>query len=176
MRLFLAINLPEDVKKELFSIGQRIEDFGRMKAVEEENIHLTLKFLGEAGPEETIDALEKVEFSQFGLSLKGLGAFPNLDYIKVLWAGVSEGFDEAVALNGAISETLPRFKEKKKYHPHTTLGRVKSVRDKVGMLEFIKENEDENFGSFGVESFELMKSELHIGGPQYEVLETFPLI
>jgi 2'-5' RNA ligase len=176
MRLFLAINLPEEVRKNLFITGQSFEDYGRMKAVEENNIHLTVKFLGEAESESVIELLKPLDFKTFEISLKGLGAFPSEDYVKVLWAGVSNGFDDMVSLNEKIDSHLPGFKEKKPYHPHATLGRVKSVRDKEGLAEFFDESREKDFGSFMVRSLDLMKSELLIGGPEYEILKTFPLI
>lgn len=174
MRLFLAINLPKELRADLFQIGQGFEDIGKMKAVEEENIHLTLKFLGEAEPGQIIDYIKNIKFEPFEVSLQGLGAFPDKEYVKVLWAGVKKGFEETVSLNETIEKLLPGFKEEKEFHPHATIGRVKFVRDKKALGEFFEEN-DKEFGSFKVNSFDLMKSELMFGGPEYEIVKTFTL-
>ena len=177
MRLFLAINLPDELRKDIYQIGQMFDDFGKMKAVEEENIHLTLKFLGEAEPNQVIGALDGIAFKPFDISLKGIGAFPTKDYVKVLWAGVEKGFDEIVSLNetieNALFHSMKQYEKDQKFHPHATIGRVKFVREKKRLLEFIDESKTKEFGEFKAESFDLMKSELLIGGPEYEVVKSF---
>ncbi len=177
MRLFLAINLPERLKKRLFKFAQNLKGFGRLKLVEENNIHLTLKFLGEAGPEPLIAALRAIQYKPFMLSLRGVGVFPNPDYIRVVWAGCEKGAQDVITLHNKIEEILKLndFKKDKDFHPHATLARVKFPNDKRGLVDFIRENQGMEFGEFKVESFELMKSELSRAGPRYELIEGFLL-
>ncbi len=174
MRLFLAINLPEGLRKPLFEVGRGLRKFGDLKTVEEENIHLTLKFLGEAEPEKIISSLSKVRYGPFEVSLKGMGVFPNENYIRVVWAGCEKGAQDVIALHKEVELALPDFEKDRDFHPHATLARVRLPKDKEGLRKFVKENGGE-FGSFRAESFELMKSELSGGGPKYEIVRSFPL-
>jgi 2'-5' RNA ligase len=174
MRLFVAINLPDKIKKELADLGQGLRGFGLIKPVEEGDIHLTLKFLGDAKPEDVVPNLGRVEHKKFDISLKGLGAFPSLNYIKVVWAGCEKGFKETVTLHDRIESVLPEFKRDNNFHPHATLARVKFPKDKKGLIDFIQQNQGD-FGEFEVETFDLMKSELSRAGPEYEVVKSFPL-
>jgi 2'-5' RNA ligase len=174
MRLFLAINLPEGLRTPLFELGQGLRKFGDLKTVEGENIHLTLKFLGEAEPEKVVSSLNKIRFKPFEVSLKGMGVFPNEDYIRVVWVGCEKGAQEVIALHKEVELALPDFEKDRDFHPHATLARVRSPKDKEGLRKFIEEN-DREFGSFKAESFELMKSELSRGGPKYETVRSFRL-
>lgn len=177
MRLFLAINLPEEVKKRLFELGRPLPGFGDVKAVEEENIHLTLKFLGDAEPERVIAALEKVKFKPFDVALKGVGVFPSPDYIRVVWAGCEKGAKEIITLHKDIEEALKagglKFEKDNDFHPHATLARVRMPRDKKGLAEFLEKHKEDELGSFKLSSFELMESKLGRGGPTYGVVERF---
>lgn len=173
MRLFLAINLPERLRKSLFGLGQGLRNMGELKLVEEENIHITLKFLGEADPGEVISSLDRVRFEPFEVSLKGVGAFPNQNYVRVVWAGCEKGSKEIVTLHSEIEKALPGFEKDREFHSHATLARVKFLKDKEGLRRFLADNNKE-FGSFKAESFDLMKSELSRGGPKYEIVKSFP--
>jgi 2'-5' RNA ligase len=173
MRLFLAVNLPADIRRRLFEFGRPLVGMGDIKTVEEENIHITLKFLGEAEPEAVIKALEKVKFAPFEVSVKGVGVFPSLNYIRVVWAGCEKGSKEIVTLHQAVEAALPQFERDRDFHPHATLARVKFPKDKAGLRKFIEDNASKEFGSFTAESFDLMKSELSPKGPKYGVLKSF---
>jgi 2'-5' RNA ligase len=173
MRLFLAINLPKEIKNQIVELGEMLKDYARLKCVEEKNLHITLKFLGESDTDTVISALEGVAFKPFVASLRGLGTFPNMDYIKVIWAGCEKGSDEIVTLHDRIESVLNEFKKDNNFHPHATIARVKSVRDKKGLVDSIQQSRD--FGELEVKSFELMKSELLIDGPQYEIIKSFNL-
>ena len=175
MRLFLAVNLPDQMKKRLYELGQGLKPFGKLKLVEEENIHLTLKFLGDAEPGPVIEALRSVKQGSFTISLKGIGVFPSLGYIRVVWTGCEKGTQDVVTLHDKVEATLPGFKRDKDFHPHATLARVKFPKDKKGLVGFVEENKGKELGEFEVHSFELMKSELGREGPKYEEVESFSL-
>ena len=176
MRLFLAINLPAVLKKQLFELGNPLGAMGDIKPVEEENIHLTLKFLGDAEPAGITKALESVKCKPFGITLKGVGVFPKSDYVRVVWTGCEKGAQEIVTLHKQVEAALPQFEKDRDFHPHASLARVKFLRDKKAMADFLAENKETVFGSFKAESFDLMKSELGKGGPTYGVVKSFPLI
>ena len=175
MRLFLAVNLPDQMKKRLSELAQGLKPLGKLKLVEEENIHLTLKFLGDAESGQVIEALKSVKHEPFGVSLKGVGVFPSLSYIRVVWAGCDRGAQDVVTLHEKVEKALPSFKKDRDFHPHATLARVKFPKDKRGLVGFVEENKDTEFGEFGVKSFDLMKSELTREGPRYDVVESFLL-
>ena len=176
MRLFLAINLPEELKKKLFELGRPLASMGDVKPVEEENIHLTLKFLGEAEPGDVMPLLEKIKFVAFEVSLKGLGAFPNPNRARVVWVGCEKGAQEIAALHKVIEAALSRFEKDRDFHPHATLARVRFLGDKGVMADFLNKNKILEFGSFKAASFDLMKSELERSGPKYGVVKSFSLV
>jgi len=175
MRLFLAINLPPELKKKLFELGRPLRSMGDVKPVEGENIHLTLKFLGESDPDKVIAALEKVKAKPFDATLKGVGVFPKPDYVRVVWAGCDKGAQEIVTLHKLVENALPQFEKDRDFHPHATLARVRFLKEKKEMADFLGKNKETVFGSFKAESFELMNSELSSGGPRYSVVKSFKL-
>lgn len=175
MRLFLAINLPKELKGQLFELGQLLKAIGDINTVKEENIHITLKFLGEAEPEKVINALESVKFMPFEVALKGVGAFPNASCARVIWAGCEKGSGEIAELHKMIEGALPQFERDRDFHPHATIARVISLSDPQGLIEFMSGNSITKFGSFDAKSFELMKSELSRDGPKYEAVKSFSL-
>jgi len=151
MRLFIAIDLPADIKEYLKSIpvpGRIVKDY-----------HLTLKFLGEAQSEPVITALSKIKFEEFRITLSEMGVFPNEKRPRVVWVGV-EPKDDVLKLHKEIENVLGKDK---KFHPHITLSRVK---------ERVKLNEIEQ-KDITVSTFSLIKSTLTPTGPIYETIKTF---
>ncbi len=175
MRLFLAINLPSGMKKQLAEFSGPLKGFGKLKLVEEENIHLTLKFLGEAKLGDVVPLLEKIKFAPFEASLEGVGVFPNAGRARVIWVGCEKGAQEIIALHKAVEAALPQFERGGDFHPHATLARVSFLDDKTGLANFIEKNKIKDFGTFTADSFDLMKSELSRAGPKYEIVRKFPL-
>lgn len=184
MRTFIAIPCPEELKDKIVEIQKRIKNLGKIKLVERENIHMTLKFLGDTDENkinEIIEILNSVSKNQkikkFKIHLWGIGVFPNENYIKILWVGISEGSEEILDLHQKIDEQLKSsgFKKDKKFHPHFTIARVKFLkpRDKREVQQVLSENSNTDFGSFEVSGFELMKSELTSEGPVYSVIKKF---
>ena len=91
MRLFIAIEIPEDIKEYLAKIQEEIDDtLAKIRFVNKNQIHLTLKFLGEVQPnnaEKTKDILKKIALSPFSVNLSGIGVFPKV---------VSQAFEAAL--------------------------------------------------------------------------------
>ncbi|AFK21773.1 RNA 2',3'-cyclic phosphodiesterase [Pyrococcus sp. ST04] len=182
VRAFIAIDVSEEVRDAIV----RAQDFigtkeARIKFVERENLHITLKFLGEISQEQIEEIkkiLEKIarKYRKHEVRVKGIGVFPNPNYVRVIWAGVEN--DETIkAMAKEIDEALAKlgFKREKDFVAHVTLGRVKFVRDKLGLAMKLKELANEEFGSFKVEAIELKKSTLTPKGPIYETLARFEL-
>ena len=144
-----------------------------MRWTRPENVHLTLKFLGEV-PEGEIEqigaALRKVcaDRTPFDASLSSFGAFPSARRARVVWAGTGAGSEELRALTADVEaafEPLGFGREDRAFVPHATLGRV---RGKPVRLELpaVVPGEPE----FGISRVELMESRLAAGGAVYETL------
>ena len=172
MRLFIAIELPEEHKNYLTELGQSLKTEGVVPAKEN---NLTLKFLGDYpdGKVEILkDKLSKIEFDSFDGHLDSVGVFPNESSIKVVWVGLKpvEPFAElAKKIDAAIPEVKNNHPD---YVPHLTLARVKAKQDQ-SFVEKIKSIKVES-KTFKVDSFKLIKSVLDPAGAIYEVLGTFP--
>ncbi len=180
MRLFIAVGIPGDIRRKLASAQKRIGDGGgKIKWVEEENLHVTLKFLGEVEEGKVIgikEALKSVKHDPFRCEVKGFGAFPNEEHIKVLWAGVEPG-RAFMNLHEGIDNALEPFGFGKdmRFHPHITLGRVRLVRDRENLRSAVDGMKSQNFGGFGVSAFRLKKSTLTPQGPVYDDVAVFDL-
>ncbi len=164
MRAFIAIDVPyfDSIKKLQSSIK------GKFKAVEPENIHLTLKFLGDI-KEGEIEKIKKIvencKPAPFVMKLKGLGFFPNENYIKIVWIGVEEPEPVSEVMR-CIDSRISRlgFKKEKSYVPHITVARVKG---KI-TIDNLKTLKDESFGELKVTELKIKKSTLTEKGPIYE--------
>jgi len=171
MRTFIAIEIP--FFKEIEKLQESIE--GRAKLVEKENMHITLKFLGEI-EEKMVDDVKKIvedcKGERFKISLQGIGFFPNERYIKVIWVGV-EGYEPIVKMAKCIDEKLSKlgFEREKNYVPHLTVARAKgriSIRD-------YDEFKNMKFGEIEVKEIKIKKSTLTPKGPIYEDLAIIQL-
>jgi 2'-5' RNA ligase len=175
MRCFIALPCPDEVKDRLFRIQQELPKYGKLKPVEYENIHLTLKFLGEveeAKAREIAETLEEIKSNPFQTRIKGLGAFPSPGKPRVVWAGVREGFNEVMELHKQVDALLKPhgFKEDRSFHPHFTLARVKHVSDRDGLKRVIKQESETTYGTCNTETLLVVKSRLTPTGPEYTIL------
>jgi 2'-5' RNA ligase len=175
-RGFIAIEI--NPTPQIIAFEKEIEKTGAdVKLVEPENIHITVKFLGDTD-ENNIDGIERSikesvrGIEPFSITLKGTGVFPNQNYIKVLWIGITDSGDiETIA--HAIDEKLSPLgfkKEHRGFSPHLTVGRVKTARNKDQLLRVIENHISEKFTIQRVESITLKKSELTPKGPIYTTL------
>jgi len=181
MRTFIAIQIPDDLKEKFIEIQGGIKGYGKIKAVEEENVHITLKFLGDVDENKIDNVVENLNFIQghkkFGAELKGVGVFPGPDYIRVVWVGVEKGADDIRDIHLQIDENLKKlgFKKDGKFHPHATIARVKFVSNKREFKKFLSSLGKTYFGEFQVDKIELVQSELTPKGPVYTTLKEFEL-
>lgn len=176
MRLFIAINIPEEIKEYILTIQKQIlDDSPKIKLVNKQQMHLTLKFLGEVAPskaKETIAELKRKKFKKFSFYLDSVGVFPDENHIRVLWVGFKPE-ENIISLQKGIDSNLERlFKKEKGFKPHITLCRVKYIEDKDTFLKKIKNIKIEN-KKIEVKDFRLIKSTLTSDGPIYEDLEIF---
>ena len=176
MRLFIAFDVPDDAKEYMAKVQGKIgDDLAEIRWVKKEQIHLTLKFLGEVQPDiatKIREELGKIKFNPFMVYLGSIGVFPSEDYIRVVWVGL-EPENRIIGLQRSIDEKLRElFKKEKDFKAHITLGRVKYVGNKEQFFSKLKSIKAEK-KSFRVDSFKLMKSTLEREGPVYEVVEEF---
>jgi 2'-5' RNA ligase len=180
MRCFVSVNLEEEsiikrvtiFQKELVSNNER-----GINLVSPANLHYTLRFLGEVNDEaanEVISQLEKISYKAFSVELNGIGVFPNSRMIHVVWIGSAS--EELIELAKMVNSALKGIgKDEEKFLPHLTVARVKYLNDKGRLLSYISSNSNSVFGSFKVDGFYLMKSELMPEGPKYTKLRKFSL-
>ncbi len=172
MRLFIAIEIPAEIKLKIRAYAKKFEGVLDARFVSAKNLHITAKFIGETKDSDKIKAkCSEIKSEKFRVELARIGAFPSKDNIRVLWVGVSDGAKEIENLNQQLCEKLD-MKECRQFNSHITLARVKNVRDKKKLAELFT---DEEFGEFEVSAFKLMKSTLTPNGPVYEVIEQFKL-
>ncbi|VVC04819.1 RNA 2',3'-cyclic phosphodiesterase [Candidatus Bilamarchaeum dharawalense] len=171
MRLFVAVPVPEDIRKKVSLLGNEIAQDG-VTVVRPENMHLTLKFIGEV---EEADSIKKsligIKFRKFDCVVRRVGVFPNENYVKVVWAGI-DGGSELDRLAAKIKENLIRYKDTEKFSAHLTIARVKRKLD-VGA--FLAKHKQDEYGKFTATKFELIQSILGSDGPKYITLATFSL-
>jgi 2'-5' RNA ligase len=174
MRVFLGINISEDLKHKIINVQDRFSNFD-IKFVEPENLHFNLKFFKEID-EENLEKIKKFveeiskQFEPFEIRIVGVGAFPNKNYVKVIWLGVKEGYQALTALAEAIENSLESlgFEGEEKFVPHLTLGRVRSGRNKNELLILLRGLEDIEIGKMKVDEIKLFQSVLTPNGPIYK--------
>ncbi len=180
MRVFISINLPEQIRKEISKEFEKLEHSGFVAGnfVNKNNIHLTLKFLGNIS-EELAEKIKKslleINLSKFEVSVGEIGFFPSEQYVRVIWVGLIA--DELKKLKEIIDRNLLEIginSDGREFSSHITVARVKKIKDKDSFLKKIKELKLKKM-SFPVEKISLMKSELTRDGPNYKVLGEFNL-
>ena len=150
-----------------------------LKPVEPRNIHVTVRFLGNITPgtvEKIYEEMKQVQFTPFSIKIRGVGAFPNPRYPRVVWVGISEGSNE---LRSIFSQLEPRLQglgfapDPKGFSPHLTIARVRSGRNRAELAQCIAENADADVGVIRAECLRLKKSDLTPRGPIYSTLKEF---
>lgn len=180
----MAVNFSDEARK---IIGYLIRELRKLpsdvKWVDDANLHLTIQFLGNV-PEDQVSAIINVlkhsvaGIYPFRLDLGGVGAFPSVERPRVFWMGVSGNTAILSRLQRQVQEGLSQlgFKpEKRRFFPHLTLARVRSV---FGFPDVLKKAEilaGKKFGSEKIGSIELMLSQLSPKGPSYFILSRIPL-
>jgi 2'-5' RNA ligase len=161
IRLFVAVEVPQDIRLYLKDLGRGIPGARPLPA---EQIHLTLCFLGEVERslfQDVRECLFEVEKKPFSLQISGVGHFPPRGTPKVLWAGVTPT-DELVRLKKRVDRALQTCGlelEKRKFSPHITLARLRnSPIQRVS--EFLAGNSFLQTPKFTVDSFHLFSSRL----------------
>ena len=181
IRCFIATELK--ISPKIVEFINDIKKTGaNIKLVEPENMHLTLKFLGDTN-EELIDKIEQIieesvkEIKPFNIELMGAGVFPNKNYIKVIWIGIEKG-EHLKTIAKKIDENISKLgfqEEKRDFSPHLTIGRVRTAKNKEKILQIIEKYEHILFTKNKIDSIKLIKSELTQKGPIYTTIKEIKL-
>jgi 2'-5' RNA ligase len=179
IRSFLAFDINNEQVLQRFKEAQikLVQTGADLKPVEPQNIHITMRFLGDITStmvDKVHDAMKQVVFSAFDCNIQGMGVFPDLRYPRVVWAGIRKGADELRGVFGQLEPSLTHLgfrADDRGFNPHLTLARVRSGRNKAELASLIKELADYDFGVVHADCLRLKKSVLTPKGPIYSTLK-----
>lgn len=184
IRSFIAIPLDLEIARGAVRMVERIRQPGDgIKWVPTDNLHLTLKFLGDVHNTEVPQVCEVIRrvcasIPSFELKFAGAGGLPALERARVVYAGVT---DPSGSLTGIVTELelelakLGFKPESRDYQPHLTLGRAKARRASDQVIQRLQEEAETELGSMWVSEIRLIASFLDKGGPTYQVMDTIDL-
>ncbi|HEK85114.1 MAG: RNA 2',3'-cyclic phosphodiesterase [Candidatus Saccharicenans sp.] len=179
MRTFIAIELSPEIKDRLDLLIRKLKPAANnIKWVSKENLHLTLKFLGEINDQQTEmvkSVLEGIvsQSRPFHLALKGTGSFPpGQSRIRVVWVGISADpvlFELQKLIENSLEEK-GFLREERPFTPHLTIGRAKIPAKLDSLRAELERLKDEDFGAMEVKEITFFQSILRPQGPEYRVL------
>ncbi len=177
LRIFLSFDIEDEG---IISKIQRVQNgldksAAKMKLVEGGNIHFTWRFLGDtsiAQIEKIYNALQKLEFRPFTITVESVGVFPNLKRPRIIWVGVGENAQRMIELKTRVDEKLAEigYPIEKKFTPHATIARIRFVKNNDQLLTDLERVSNEKFGSLNLDHIRITKSTLTPIGPIYETL------
>lgn len=180
MRLFIALEIPSSVRANLAALLASMRAITKEpRWVRPENLHVTLKFLGEVA-EEKVDAIRSAlgeirSAKAVSMGFRGLGFFPNEKHPRVFWAGMeaSPNLKPLARDIEAAMEELGIPREKREFSPHLTLARFERPRLPEALCKLIADNQQREFGSLLTNEFRLIRSKLKPAGAEYTTVATF---
>ncbi len=176
MRLFIAIEIPAEIKQQMAEAQRGLRGSGVEAGwTRPEGIHLTLKFLGEVPESKVPEIMSALAGAagvsgRFRLDVEGAGAFPNPRNARVVWIGLAGDVEKLVRLQAAVEDAMARIgmeREDRPCTPHLTLGRIKYIRSKESWLGALEAIKGIRLPGFDVQAVSLMKSELRRTGAVY---------
>lgn len=180
IRTFIAIAISDVVRAKIAELQLHLKNAGgRVSWPRPENIHLTLKFLGDTDEnqvEEIANQLNQMakSISPFTITIKGVGAFPNLKFPRVIWVGAESEGDQIHQLVRNIEDRMADLgfkKESRPFSAHLTLGRVKEIKGIEPLIEKMQQVDNFEAGSLAVNEIRFIKSDLHSSGAIYTTLK-----
>ncbi|MDY6771128.1 MAG: RNA 2',3'-cyclic phosphodiesterase [Candidatus Nanohaloarchaea archaeon] len=179
-RCFISVDIQDStVTRKLSAVQDEIAGLGQNSCTDPGQFHFTMNFIGDVHEEDLNriqQRLQDVNHDSFTLSLVGLGAFPDRDYIKVVWCGARS--DELHELSTEIREQLPeQYVQDQEFHPHVTLLRLHNIsrEEKQQLQEKLASYEDHVFGQMQVDQFALKESIRRDSGAEHRVIKEFGL-
>ncbi len=177
-RCFICIDFPKQIREKVKRIQDNLPEF-KGKKTEIENLHLTLKFLGEIEEEKILkvkENLKKIKLKKFKIKINKIGVFSE-KFIRIVWLGVDEQDEESKKLWDLQKEIDNKlngiFEKEKRFMGHITIARVKNIKDKKKFLDRL--NEIKINVDFEVREFKLKESILKPEGPEYKDIEVYYL-
>jgi 2'-5' RNA ligase len=182
MRLFVGVDV-DDLADAVADAQARLPADG-LRRVDPAGAHVTLAFLGEVDPDRVgavegavAAAVADADVDPFDLTVGGLGVFPSMDYISVVWAGVRAGGPALARLHEAVERETTALgfdPADHEFTPHVTLARMDDARSKAAVQRVVREA-DPTLGTVRVTEVRLTESTLTADGPAYETVARFPL-
>lgn len=182
MRTFVAVDIGDDVRDELGGLIEQLKDSidarsGEMKWIRPDSVHLTLKFLGEVGDNDIVSVCEVVEkvvekYEHFYVELGSVGSFGNPP--RVIWVGINDSDGILTKMADEIERELFNIgfdKEGKKFKPHLTLCRIKSVKAGWNTKDVLPEFADYEGPEMSVETVSVYHSKLKPKGAEYTAIK-----
>jgi len=178
MRCFIAIDIDKGFRNKIVEIQERIKSTdANVKFVEPENLHFTVKFIGDVNENELEAIKHSLNFLKnehsFKIVIGGVGYFGGPNYIRTLWVGIKDGEDEMKDIMKKVNFHV-RFGEREA-SPHLTIGRVKSGKNLENLTGLIGQCKDVKIGEMDVKEIKLKSSVLTAKGPVYDDISTFAL-
>lgn len=180
VRTFIAVEAPAEVRQ----AGEKlIRKFSKVvenaRWVKTENIHVTMKFLGDVEDRELhavcqAAAAAAASVDPFTIASRGIGAFPNVARPNTLWMGVNDEAQQLQRLHAAVENAMGELRfpfESRRYQGHLTLGRLRSDPDVIDQLQKLVDNHaGSEFGVIPVDELIIYSSELDREGPTHNVI------
>ncbi len=187
MRVFIAIDIDEQIRKALGGLQDKLQSKvdikkGDVKWVNPDNMHLTLKFLGEIKDQEAVDVCNITKevasrHKNFELALETVGHFGGRS-ARVLWIGTGQNSDNLLQLQSDLEEQLASVgwpRETRKFSGHLTLCRVRNSKAGVKLAQMTEGYKDFKLGTIWADSVSVFQSQLTPKGPIYTVLGNYKL-
>ncbi len=183
MRAFIAVDLASEIKESLNSLLAQLRQLkADVKWVKENSLHLTLKFLGEISETEAAKVISVLQaigpnHAPFQLICRSVGQFPEKGSPRVFWVGIDPS-PALLRLQEQLEVALEKEgfpREPRAFHPHLTLGRVKSLRGCDLVRHELRKHENHYFGQMEANAVTLYQSILRPEGPEYKIIQQVKL-
>lgn len=181
MRVFFAVSLSQEIQNTIdkFNNETIFPAFNNIKKVYKDNLHITLKFIGDI-EESIVGQMHKkimqqtLKNSSFSMEIQGVGVFPSPQKARIMWIGLRNNIDKITTIyndiNNILNELKIPFKDEKSFHPHITIGRFKESPLYSKTNEILIKYKDTRFGIININSITLFKSTLTSEKPIYTSL------
>lgn len=179
MRAFIAVEIDDPAKQKISELISDLKKSGAdVKWITEDQMHLTLKFLGNIDgnkAREISDVLSSISnnLKSFTISLSDIGAFPNLNRPRVIWVGINKGAEHLKTISGKIETSLEKLgfeKEGREFNPHLTLGRLKTSKNLSELKKLLNETPFNSENNIKINELVLFQSTLTPKGAIYSKL------
>ncbi|MDD6534138.1 MAG: RNA 2',3'-cyclic phosphodiesterase [Methanosphaera sp.] len=184
MRAFLAIELNDYVIENILKTQQVLDEnsTSRLKHVERENMHLTVKFFGDIN-ERKLKQIKRIinetieSYKPYTMKVAGVGAFANIKHPKTIWTTVKDKEKNTINLIRNLDDKFADigFKKERSYKPHITISRVKQLNDAQNLSKTLSDMKGNYYGKVDVNKIVLKSSTLTPDGPIYKNEEEFIL-